>query len=294
MPFGLWLLLLSAVPSAKSSPPDADEAARLRTFAASGVVLSVARDERQLVIRHGAISNYMAAMTMPFQVKNAAALDGLKSGDEISFRLQVTQTDSWIDRIVKLGTTVPAENQNAAARSLPPAGSILDCTFTNELGQPVRLNDFRGQALAVTFIYTRCPLPNACPRLSKNFEEAAQKLEALPHAPPNWHFISVSFDPEFDTPAMLKAYGESYQYDPKHWSLLTGSADKIAELARASGVEYEADGATINHSFRTLIIDTSGHLQMTFPTSGDLSAAIVTEILKAAAVTNSPASPPTP
>ena len=77
--------------------------------------------------------------------------------------------------------------------------------FTNELGQAVSLNDFHGQALAITFIYTRCPLPNYCPRLSKNFQEASQKLESLPGAPTNWHFLSISFDPQFDTPAVLQS-----------------------------------------------------------------------------------------
>jgi protein SCO1/2 len=131
-------------------------------------------------------------------------------------------------------------------------------------------------------------LPDYCPRLSKNFEEAQQKLESKPGAPANWHFLSVSFDTEFDTPAMLKAYGDSYQYDPRHWSFLTGPADKIGELARESGVNYQLDNGTINHNFRTLIIDTHGHLQMIFPTTGDLSDQIVAEILKAAAVTNRP------
>jgi len=88
---------------------------------------------------------------------------------------------------------------------------------------------------------------------------------------------------------MLKAYGDSYQSDPKHWSFLTGPAGKIAELAREAGLTYQYDAGTFNHDFRTLIIDAAGHLQMVFPTSGDLSDAIVAEIIKAAAVTNPPA-----
>ena len=156
------------------------------------------------------------------------------------------------------------------------------------------LNDFRGQALAITFFYTRCPLPDFCPRLSKNFEMAQQKLESVPDAPANWHLISVSFDTEFDSPPMLKAYGDSYQYDSKHWTFLTGPTDKIGELAREAGVTYQADGGTFNHDFRTLIIDASGHLQMVFPTSGDLSDQIVAEIIKAAAVTNTPGVPGIP
>ncbi len=87
---------------------------------------------------------------------------------------------------------------------------------------------------------------------------------------------------------MLKAYGESYQYDPAHWSFLTGPTNEISQLARQSGVTVEVDGGSINHNFRTLIIDANGHLQMVFPTSGNLSGQIMDEIIKAAAATNRP------
>jgi len=263
---------------------------------ARGVVKEVNLGDRQIIIRHEAISNYMAAMTMPFKVKDPQELAGLRRGDEIAFRLHVADTESWVDHITKIGTVSlppeekPDDSRAAEGSTVPSRNPLLDCKFTNELGQAVSLSDFHGQALAITFFYTRCPLPEFCPRLSKNFQEAERKLESSPGAPTNWHFLSISFDPEFDTPAMLKAYGDSYQYDPGHWSFLTGPADKIGELARQSGVTYASDHGTINHNFRTLIIDAHGHLQMIFPTSGDLSDQIVAEIITAAAVTNRPVS----
>jgi protein SCO1/2 len=287
LPFGLWMLILLGVPSAKSQPSAAGEIARPQIFQANGVVQSIHRAERQIVIRNEAISNYMAAMTMPFNVKTADLLAGLQDGDEISFQLHVTETESWVDQIVKTGTASPPPlTVTAKLPAIRPTHPLLDYKFTNELGQAVSLNDFRGQALAITFFYTRCPLPEYCPRLSKNFQEAQQKLCAMSNVPANWHLLSVSFDPQFDSPPMLKAYGESYHYDPARWSFLTGPPDKIGELARQSGVTYESDGNTINHNFCTLIVDASGHLQTMFPVSGDLSDAIVSEIIKAAAVTN--------
>ena len=151
-------------------------------FAAKGVVEEIKPDRQTVVIRHGAISNYMAAMTMPFRVKTKDELAGISAGDEILFQLHVTDTESWIDQIVKIGTAPVAENKKAAgadaAPDVGPNSPLLDYKFTNELGQAVSLNDFRGQALAITFFYTRCPLPDYCPRLSKNFQEASQKLEA--------------------------------------------------------------------------------------------------------------------
>jgi protein SCO1/2 len=289
LPFALLMLIVCGAKSAGSFPSPNEETTNVRMFIAKGVVKELNPDNKTVVISHEAISNYMAAMTMPFKVKDLKELAGLHRDDEISFQLQVTESESWVEHIAKIGTvSLPPIPTPANSPAVRPNHPLLDYKFTNELGQAVSLNDFRGQALAITFFYTRCPLPDYCPRLSKNFQAAQQKLESLPGAPANWHFLSISFDTEFDSPQMLKAYGNSYQYDPKHWSFLTGPADKIGELARQSGVSYEFDAGTFNHNFRTLIIDAAGHLQMVFPTSGDLSDQIVAEILKAAAVTNQP------
>jgi protein SCO1/2 len=287
--FGLLMLSMSSVKSAGAPSPAGGMASPARLFLAKGTVVELKPDGRTVVIRHEAISNYMAAMTMPFRVKEPQALAGVRRGDEVSFQLHVTETESWVDQISKTGMDVLPFLAPPTRPPAAPAGHpLLNCRFTNELGQAVSLNDFRGQALAITFFYTRCPIPDYCPRLAKNFQEAQQKLEALPGAPANWHFLSVSFDTEFDTPQTLAAYGNRYQYDPKHWSFLTGPADKISELARQAGLTYQYDAGTFNHDFRTLIIDATGHLQMVFPTSGDLSDQIVAEIIKAAAVTNPP------
>ncbi len=231
---------------------------------------------------------------MPFNVRIGAELKRLRAGDVVSFRLRVSETDSWIDRITKRGgksgdagrSTNPSPT---TAESKPIRHPLLDYPFTNELGKAVSLSEFRGQALAITFFFTRCPIPNFCPRLSRNFEEAQLQLKSMPGAPTNWHLLSVSFDPSVDTPSVLKAYGEQYHYDPKHWSFLTGAADKITELARLSDVKIEKEGAFFNHNFRTLIIDASGKLQMSFPIGGNLSEAIARELTRAAAVTNRPA-----
>ena len=288
------LLISPSVKSAGVFLSANESETNVQTFAANGVVRAINTDARTVLIQHGAISNYMSAMTMPFKVKDTKALAALQAGDEISFQLHVTETESWVDQFSKIGTVSLKENKSPdqpvlETQIVRAKNPLLEYKFTNELGRAVSLSDFRGQALAITFFYTRCPLPDYCPRLSKNFQEASQKLESLPGAPAHWHFLSFSFDPEFDTPAVLKAYGESYQYDPKHWSFLTGPPDKIAELARQSDVKYESDGGLINHNFRTLIVDAGGHLQMIFPTSGDLSDEIAAEIVKAAVVTNQPA-----
>ena len=268
----------------------------VRTFRAQGIVREVAADRRAVVIAHEAIPNYMDAMIMPFKVKEPRELDGLRPGDKVLFRLEVADTESWIDGISKSGSGQgqPAKTVDARASEVgtpKPRHPLLDYPFTNELAQAVRLSDFRGQALAVTFFFTRCPIPDYCPRLSKNFEEASQKLAAMTGGPTNWHFLSVTFDPETDTPSVLKAYGERYHYDPKRWSFLTGPKKEISELASESDVKTEPASGFINHNFRTLIIDASGHLQMIFPMGGNLSDDIVAEVVKAAAVPGRPLEP---
>jgi protein SCO1/2 len=277
----LGLLIWCGVPGTEHVWAQTAAGSNMQTFNARGVILEI-KPNHIVVIRHEAISNYMAAMTMPFPVKDPSALAGLERGDEVMFRLHVTDTESWVDHFTKISkVALPSEPQPPKMSAANSEKWLLDYKFTNELGQAVSFNDFRGQALAITFFYTRCPLPDYCPRLSKNFQEASEKLQQMTNMPANWHLISVTFDPEFDTPAVLKNYGEDYHYDPTHWSFLTGPPDKIAEFAHASGVEFEADGGTINHNFRTLIVNPQGHLQTIFPVSGDLSEQIVSEIIKA-------------
>jgi protein SCO1/2 len=206
----------------------------------------------------------------------------------------VTGEESWIDRLTLTGhrevqpQTAPAGVAPGPRNPPPDARALLDYKFTNELGAPVSFNDFRGQVIAYTFFFTRCPTPNFCPRLSRNFEEVSQKLAAMQDAPANWHLISVSFDPDFDTPAVLQAYARRYHYDPRRWTFLTGPKEMIGELARLSGVEYRPEQGFFNHNFRTLVVDAEGRLQAQYPIGGDLSDALVTDIFKAAAAGRAP------
>lgn len=297
----LWLRLLACFLLGKTgflAPTPA--LAGTTNYVVSGVLQDIKLDEHQLIIAHEAIPHFMDAMTMPFNVKDSSILTNVAIGEKIICELHVTETESWVDHIKhrglakSAGSHLPAllksdsqpeakTNSTATSHSKNP---LRTYKFTNELGQPVSLSDFHGQAIALTFFYTRCPIPEFCPRLSRNFQEVQQKLAVMKNAPTNWHLISVSFDPDHDTPEALKAYGASRKYDPQHWSFLTGPKDKIAELARLCDVKFDAENDIFNHNFRTLIIDASNRLQMVFPTSGDISESIVQELLKAASATN--------
>jgi protein SCO1/2 len=261
-----------------------------KTFHTRGIITEVRTNS--LIIHHEAIPGYMDAMTMPFNVKDRAIISSLNRGDKISFTLFVTDNQSWIENIVRLSSghtgqaSAPAQPATQNTNSVHPLRAYK---WTNELGQPISLDDLKGNALAITFFFTRCPIPEYCPRLSKNFQQAQTQLLSLPNAPTNWRLLSVTIDPDADTPPVLKAYAQRYQYNPRHWSFLTGPKDKLTEFANLSDLTFNWEGNFLNHNFRTLIIDPTGKLQMVFPIGGDISAAIVDELLKAA--TNSPAPP---
>jgi protein SCO1/2 len=134
--------------------------------------------------------------------------------------------------------------------------------FTNQLGQPISTSQFKGKALAINFLFTRCPFPTFCPLTANNFAETQRKLLSLTNGPSNWHLLTISFDPEFDTPAILKAYGERYKYDPEHWSLVTGNLVDITAVAEQFGQTFWHDeNGSITHNLRTVIVDASGRVQ---------------------------------
>jgi protein SCO1/2 len=258
----------------------------LQVFAVKGVVREIKPDGRTMIVKHEEITNYMAAMTMPFRAQNASELAGLKAGDEIAFRLSVTEDGSWIDRVVRTGRSAPVEVSSAAVpTNATPTEfrltTIPDFALTNEFGQPLSLHGFQGRAVAMTFFFTRCPIPEYCPRLTKNFQGAIERLKALPEGPTNFHFLSISFDP-VDTPVLLRSYGRQYRYDSNHWSFVTGDNGQILELARGFGVGVTKEGGLYNHNFSTIIFDATGRLQNMWPIGGDVTDQLVAEINKAA------------
>ena len=249
------------------------------------MVREVRPDGRAAIVKHEAIANYMAAMTMPFRVRDTNELAGLKAGEEITFRLVVTKDESWIDRVTRTGRSLPVEAKPVTVPTNAPGEfrltTIPDFALTNEFGQSLSLHGFQGRAVALTFFFTRCPIPEYCPRLTKNFQGAIEKLKALPDGPTNFHFLSISFDP-VDTPVLLRSYARKYRYDSNHWSFVTGKNDQIQELARGFGVGITKEGGVYTHNFSTVIFDAAGRLQNMWPIGGDMTDQVVAEINKGA------------
>jgi protein SCO1/2 len=270
-----------------------------REYSVRGVVRRVEPERRSVVVKHDEIPGFMPAMTMPFDVKEPKELQGLKPGDRITFRMLVTTNDGWIDHIQVVGsdtnaTATPPPVRITSSVPLLEAGSMLpDYTLTNELGKVIRLSDFRGQVLAFTFIFTRCPYPDFCPRMTDLFGRAQKTLAGQPEAPKNLRFLSISFDPEHDTPELLRAYAERQHYDPAQWTLATGAWDQLEPLTGHFGLIFGRDvpPEKMEHNLRTVVVRPSGQIQAVLPSNEWQLEDLLREI-RAAASNESPAQKP--
>jgi protein SCO1/2 len=257
--------------------------------AASGIVISVDPPEKKVTIRHGDIPGYMNAMTMTFDVKDTNELSGLEPGDPVSFRLIVANSYGWIDQIRKTGAKTNAVTLGTPyhiARDVEPLSEgdpLPEYRLTNQLGQAISTAQFKGQALAITFLFTRCPFPNFCPLMANNFAVVQKKLLAMPNAPTNWHLLTISFDPEFDTPEILRHYAEAHGAEPQRWTFATGAVLDVTALGEQVGLAFWKDPTgIISHNLRTIVIDASGRVQKIFTGNDWEPEDLVAEMLKAA------------
>jgi protein SCO1/2 len=243
-------------------------------------------------IQHEAIPGYMEAMTMDFDVKNTNELAKIKVGDQIKADMVVTEDDGWLENIVRTGEAPVAvigdTNQGVSFSKsrdveLSVGDPVPDYSFVNEAGKQIHFSDFKGQALGITFIFTRCPFPTFCPRMTSNFEKVAADL-AKADAPTNWHLLSISFDPEYDTPERLAEHAKKFKHDPAKWNFVTSEKAEIKALTDQLGLLFASRNGTIEHNLRTVIIDANGRIaQIYIGNEWDVNE-FTAEMKKAAAV----------
>lgn len=289
---GCGQMLAESIPAAAEPTPSSPARTNQQTFQARGVVVEVEADGKTVRIRHDTIPGYMQSMTMPFEVKDTNELAGLEPGDAVAFRLIVTRTDGWIDQVKKLAGPVadapPTTGSFRLVRDVEPlktGDSLPEYHFINEQGRPFSTGQFKGQALAINFLFTRCPFPTFCPLMANNFAETQKKLLARKDAPTNWHLLTISFDPEYDKPEVLKAYARSHGYAPERWTFATGELIDITAITEQLGQQFwhEPEGG-ISHNLRTAVIDASGRVQTNFVGNKWTTDRLVEEIIKAALV----------
>ncbi len=277
----LSLLLIAAAPLCAAK----EEAAR--TFQVAGIVKNLKPEIRTAVIAHEEIPGYMDAMTMSLEVLDPSELDGIHPGDKIGFRLNITEDDGWIDRlkVLEAAATPPSgtgEDEPPPLLPISPGELLPDADLIDEQGKPFQLSAYRGQAIAITFIYTRCPFPNFCPRLNNHFKETQALLKNDGDAPENWRLLSVTIDPEHDTPEVLSAFAKGYEADPAHWKFATGTLRDITRLALQSGLNFWDDRGVIQHNLRTIVADGSGRVRKVFGENELTPEALAGELRKAA------------
>jgi protein SCO1/2 len=256
----------------------------VRTYELEGRVVSVDRRAKQVVVAHEEIPGLMKAMTMGFPLKNERDVDRVQPNDRIAGTLYVEDDRSYLEiLVIQRG---PEDESGEAAPETsegPKSGdAVPDVALVDHDGRPLKLSDLRGRIYAVTFIYTRCPLPDFCPRMDKNFAEAARQLQADAGAAARYQLLSVSFDTEYDTPAVLKQYRARYRRtEPAGavpWSFATGTAGDVRKLATFFGLTYTGEGAELVHTLRTAVIDGDGRVVRVFTgnqwTSEELVAAL--------------------
>jgi len=261
-------------------------AATPKHYPLHGIVLGVSLQSGEATIRHDEIHGFMPAMTMNYKVADAAALAQLKQGDEITASMQeVGDAGSYqLEAIHRIGQAAPGSLPSLPAHTLLQGEAVPNIAFEDQDGRRGNLAGFSGQTVLLTFIYTRCPLPNACPRINSNFSRIFRVVDADAQLHERVRMVSITLDPEYDSPAVLKRFGVNYQPSAAKpfevWRFVRTTPEHLQKLASAFGLEYSASNNQITHTMRTVMIGPAGTVLKTWYGS-DWNTDEVVECLRA-------------
>lgn len=234
-----------------------------KRYELEGRVVAVDPTLHQLTIAHQDVPGLMKGMTMPFIVgkQDEWVFRAIAPGDEIHATLVLSDHAELQDISFTKGTG--AAEDGASQLHIPkPGEEVPDVTLVNQNGQRIDLKQFRGKPLLLTFVYTRCPFPDYCPRMSNNFAQVLQQLQKNPTAFADAQLLSISIDPEHDKPAVLREYGERCvgRVDPKfqHWQFASGSPEQVRKAADFFGLAYSTKDGQIVHGLSTVLIGKNG------------------------------------
>lgn len=227
-----------------------------RSFEGQGRIVGFGSDGQTVFIEHEDIEGFMPAMAMPFSVQDTTSLSAFEMGDAIAFTLVVTQQTAWVEDL----KAIPESDLNLSIASstsstlLPLAqGELMpDFTLLNQAGETFQFSDFEKQYLLVTFIYTRCPIPDYCPLLSRQFQTLQRQLKE--QYSNQIHLVSISFDVDYDTPAVLQEYASRYTRDFSTWTFATGTPKEITDATTLFGVSYTSEEAVFDHNLTTALL----------------------------------------
>lgn len=278
------ILLLAALTTSAGCRREPEAA----TYQLQGQVLAVKAGTNEILVKHEDIPGFMPAMTMPYVVKDAAILRDRAPGDLITATLLVTPGSAWLSTITKTGSAPLPEDARtdipaAAGVHLLEAGdTVPDTKMIDQDGAAFSLANWRGSPIVVSFVYTRCPLPQFCPLVDRRFAEIQQLIAARPALKGKARLLSISFDPRTDQPAVLRAHAAKLGADPTVWRYATADTSVVDRLAATFGVNVirENDG-TVTHNLRTAVIDPNGRI-VAIHDSNDWTAATIADELTTA------------
>ena len=240
------------------------------TYPIRGIVRAVNPDAGDVTIAHEAIPGFMGAMTMPFTVADRSLLDDVRPGDEVAGVLRVRFEPDGKSvaalSLAELGVTRPALTAAATTIADPvpdllqPGATVPDFAVTTQAGDRLLLSDWRNEVIVLTFIFTRCPLPEFCPAIDAKFADLARRLAIDPARAARVRLLSVSFDPDHDTPAILTAHAHRVGAKPPLWTFAVASRDELAKVAGPIGLTVVPGTREIAHNLRTVLIDRGNRL----------------------------------
>jgi protein SCO1/2 len=234
----------------------------VRTFQVTGVVVAPLADGR-VTVAHDEIAGYMPAMTMAFPVGPGAS-GSVNAGDRVRFRLSVTAEQSQADRFevtahgAALTRAVPSGGATSVRR-LKMGDALPPFSLVTHRDRPFTAADLRGRTTAVTFVFSRCPVPEFCPATVKRFKDLRRRLES-DRSLDNVRLASVTLDPAFDTPAVLAEYARGVGADSDRWEFVTGAPEAIADFAAAFSIHVERNGPFLDHTLATAVIGPDGRI----------------------------------
>ncbi|HEX4914604.1 MAG TPA: SCO family protein [Vicinamibacterales bacterium] len=272
-------LVMAGVGAGCSRQPDA------RTYELTGQILVVKPETNEVLVKHEDIPGFMPAMTMPYVVKDPQLLAGRAAGDLITATLKVEPDLAHLTRITKTGsaplpddarTTIPAA---AGVELLKPGDTVPDTPLIDQDGRTIALPDFAGSATALTFIYTRCPLPQYCPLMDRRFAEVQELAAKDASLTGKVRLLSVSFDPKFDRAAVLRQHAATLRANPAVWTFATAEEAVVDRFAARFGVNViRESNDTITHNLRTAVIAPSGRITALLDSNAWTAADLVREL----------------
>jgi protein SCO1/2 len=240
-------------------------------YVLTGRVISKQPSTQQLIVDNDDIPGFMSAMTMPYTVKDPEGFKNVQPADEIRADVVVPQPGQfWLENVKVIGKAAGRPAAEGPAPQVLMVGDIVpDVPMVNQDGKTLHFSQFKGQAVLLTFIYTRCPFPDYCPLISRQFSTIQKELAKNPDGYKKTHLISVSLDPKYDKPPVLHEYGLTYlDHDPKgfsHWDFASTTPADLEKLTGSFGLSVSQEDGQLSHSLNTILLAPDGTVAEMWP-----------------------------